>query len=187
VSESFLRNTLNLPDFIVNQMFIQGEFHHPTFLYESLWNLAGIVLLFVLRRQRFLRSGELFFSYFIWYSIGRFFIEALRTDSLAFTGPAWLVNLMNGLWSPMDLLFDQGNMSYGNVRISQLLAVLIIISAIALIIFRRTKGLANEHYGDPIISSRVVEPKEEVKEHKEQDSEGTKDVKDTQQKGINME
>ncbi|MDU5946750.1 MAG: prolipoprotein diacylglyceryl transferase, partial [Paenibacillus macerans] len=85
-TESFLRDHLHLPSFIVNQMNVAGTYHHPTFLYESLWNLAGLILLLILRRQKFLRAGELFASYFIWYSIGRFFIEALRTDSLAFQG-----------------------------------------------------------------------------------------------------
>ncbi|CAG7648785.1 Phosphatidylglycerol--prolipoprotein diacylglyceryl transferase [Paenibacillus solanacearum] len=152
VSETFLRNNLHLPDWIVNQMLIEGQYYHPTFLYESLWNVAGLVLLFVLRRQSFLRAGELFFSYFIWYSIGRFFVEGFRTDSLDFTGPAWLAGLMNGLWSPMHLFgFEAGTMTYGgNVRISQLLAVLIVISAIVLIIVRRRTGAASEYYADPI-------------------------------------
>ena len=53
---------------------------HPTFLYESLWSLAGIlVLLLVLHRNA---SGQTFFSYWLWYGTGRFFIEGLRTDSL---------------------------------------------------------------------------------------------------------
>lgn len=152
VPESFLRNNLHLPDWIVNQMFIDGQYYHPTFLYESLWNVLGLLLLFVLRRQSFLRAGELFFSYFIWYSIGRFFVEGLRTDSLDFTGPAWLAGLMNGLWSPMHLFgFEAGTMTYGgNVRISQLLAVLIVIVAFVLIIVRRRTGAASEYYADPI-------------------------------------
>lgn len=150
VEESFLRNALHLPDFIVNQMFIQGEYHHPTFLYESLWNLAGLLLLIWLRRRPFLRAGELFASYFIWYSIGRFFIEGLRTDSLAFTAPAWLKGLMDALWSPMLLLFEPGNMAYGNVRISQLVAVLLVVSAALFIVYRRRKGYAKERYSDPV-------------------------------------
>ncbi|MBD0383914.1 prolipoprotein diacylglyceryl transferase [Paenibacillus sedimenti] len=156
VEESFLRDTLHLPNFIVNQMNIEGVFYQPTFLYESLWNLAGLLLLFWLRRRPFLRAGELFFSYFIWYSIGRFFIEGLRTDSLDFTGPTWLASLMNALWSPMTLVFEPGVMTYGgNIRISQLLAVLIIIAAIIIIIVRRKKGYASAHYADPIISSKA--------------------------------
>ncbi|MDO7908497.1 prolipoprotein diacylglyceryl transferase [Paenibacillus sp. JX-17] len=155
--ESFLRNNLHLPDFIVNQMNVQGTYHHPTFLYESLWSLVGILVLLVLRRQKFLRAGELFISYFIWYSIGRFFVEALRTDSLGFEGPAWLASLINGLWSPMKALgFEQGFLdpNYGNVRVSQMLALIIIIVAIILIIVRRATGRAKEHYNDPIVSSK---------------------------------
>ncbi len=150
VAESFLRGTLHLPNFIVDQMNIGGVYYHPTFLYESVWNLAGIVLLFILRRRAFLRAGELFMTYFIWYSIGRFFIEGLRTDSLAFTGPAWLAGLMKMLWSPMNLLFEAGSMSYGNVRIAQLIGIVIIIAAIMLIVWRRWSGLASRRYMDPI-------------------------------------
>lgn len=152
VSEEFLRGSLHLPDFIVGQMYIDGQYYHPTFLYESLWNIAGLLLLFWLRRRPFLRAGELFMSYFIWYSIGRFFIEALRTDSLDFTGPEWLASLMNTLWAPMHWLgFEAGFMTYGgNVRISQLLAVLIVIAAFILIAIRRKSGMASVRYADPI-------------------------------------
>lgn len=155
VSETFLRDTLHLPNWITDQMYIDGQFYHPTFLYESLWNLVGLLLLLWLRRRPFLRSGELFFSYFIWYSIGRFFIEGLRTDSLAFTAPSWLASLINGLWSPMNVVFEAGSMDYGNVRISQLLAILIIIAAVVLIIVRRKKGWASERYSDPIRSTKT--------------------------------
>jgi len=167
VDESFLRNTLHLPNFIVNQMNIEGTFYHPTFLYESLWNVVGLLLLFWLRRRPFLREGELFFSYLIWYSIGRFFVEGLRTDSLDFTGPTWLASVMNALWSPMQLLFEPGVMTYGgNVRISQLLAVLLVIAAIVVIIVRRKKGYAKAHYLDPIVSTKA--PKASKAEHEEE-------------------
>ncbi len=152
VAESFLRDTLHLPDFIVNQMNIGGTFYHPTFLYESLWNVVGIILLFVLRRQAFLRVGELFMSYFIWYAVGRFLVEGLRTDSLAFQGPDWLANMIGWLWRPMTVLFEPGALdpAYGNVRISQLVAVLILIAAIIFIVVRRLRGTARERYLDPI-------------------------------------
>lgn len=55
---------------------------HPTFLYESLWNLAGLLLIvFVVSRARRF-DGENTWFYFLWYGIGRFWIEGLRTDSL---------------------------------------------------------------------------------------------------------
>ncbi|MCR8643326.1 prolipoprotein diacylglyceryl transferase [Paenibacillus sp. N1-5-1-14] len=156
VEESFLRQTLHLPDWIVNNMYIQGAYHHPTFLYESLWNLVGLLILFWLRRRPFLRAGELFMSYFIWYSIGRFFIEGLRTDSLSFTGPTWLASLIDAMWSPMNLVFEAGAMTYGgNIRISMLVAILICVAAVVLIIVRRKKGWAKDRYLDPIVSSKA--------------------------------
>jgi phosphatidylglycerol:prolipoprotein diacylglycerol transferase len=158
VTESFLRDSLHLPAWITDQMYIDGQFYHPTFLYESMWNLLGLLLLFFLRRQSFLRAGELFFSYFIWYSIGRFFIEGLRTDSLAFTAPEWFASIINGLWSPMLVLFEPGSMDYGNVRISQLIGILIIIAAVILIVLRRKKGWSAKKYSDPIISTKSAPP-----------------------------
>ncbi|WP_379163366.1 prolipoprotein diacylglyceryl transferase [Paenibacillus sp. sgz5001063] len=159
VEESFLRNKLHLPDFIVNQMYIGDAFHHPTFLYESLWSLVGILLLLVLRRQKFVRAGEIFLTYFIWYSIGRFFIEALRTDSLGFQGSSGLASFLNGLWAPMKWFgFEQGYLdpAYGNIRSSQLLALLTILAAIIIIIVRRVTGKPKDHYSDPIVSTKAT-------------------------------
>lgn len=55
---------------------------HPTFLYESLWNLVGLALLFLVVRQRRSFNGMLFCFYLFWYGLGRFWIEGMRTDSL---------------------------------------------------------------------------------------------------------
>ena len=57
---------------------------HPTFLYESLWNLAGVGLLLWLgqRLRGWLQTGDIALGYAIWYGLGRFWIEGLRTDSL---------------------------------------------------------------------------------------------------------
>jgi len=81
---------------------------HPTFLYESLWNVLGfLILLWYRKRKKF--NGEVFLLYSLWYSLGRFWIEGLRTDSLY----------------------------WGNIRISQLVAgVAVIGSIIAIFIFR---------------------------------------------------
>lgn len=70
------------------QGFEDFEFFHPTFLYESLWNLIGFVVLVLLARKIFkadssrARYGIILCAYLIWYSFGRFFIEGLRLDSL---------------------------------------------------------------------------------------------------------
>ena len=76
----------NFPDFIKNQMFIEGYYRQPTFLYESLWNLLVFSVLLFLRRRKFIKNGDIFAFYLILYSIGRFFIEKMRTDSLMFEG-----------------------------------------------------------------------------------------------------
>ena len=77
---------------------------HPTFLYESLWNLAGFVLLhFYSKKRRF--KGEIALLYAAWYGAGRAWIEGLRTDSLYI----------------------------GSVRVSQLLAIISCIAAVAVL------------------------------------------------------
>lgn len=79
VTRGFLES-LKLPEFIINQMYIDGAYYHPTFLYESLWNLLGFVILMLLRPK--LKIGQTMLLYLIYYSAGRFFIEGMRTDSL---------------------------------------------------------------------------------------------------------
>lgn len=59
----------------------EGTLFHPTFLYEILWNLLGIVVLLAIERKWQLRWGQFFATYLIWYGIGRFFIEGLRLDT----------------------------------------------------------------------------------------------------------
>ena len=62
---------------------ITGEvtYHHPTFLYESLWNALGFVILHFLSKKREY-DGQIALGYAVWYGLGRTFIEGLRTDSL---------------------------------------------------------------------------------------------------------
>ncbi|MDZ5474128.1 prolipoprotein diacylglyceryl transferase [Bacillus sp. 31A1R] len=119
VSRAFLES-LYLPEFIINQMYIRGTYYHPTFLYESVWNIVGFFILLALRKVN-LRRGELFLTYVIWYSIGRFFVEGLRTDSLMLT-------------------------EY--LRIAQTISIVLIIGAVAIWVYRRIKGFANERYLD---------------------------------------
>lgn len=65
----------------------EGTLFHPTFLYEILWNLVGIVLLLAIERKTRLRWGKFFALYLIWYGIGRAIIESMRVDpSLLFLG-----------------------------------------------------------------------------------------------------
>jgi phosphatidylglycerol:prolipoprotein diacylglycerol transferase len=81
VSLDFLKG-LHLPGFIIDGMHIDGAYYHPTFLYESLWCIIGFVILIFYRKRRYVKTGQIFGIYCMWYGFGRFFIEGLRTDSL---------------------------------------------------------------------------------------------------------
>ncbi len=72
------------PDWIIDHMYISGQYRHPTFLYESLWNLFGLILIFVLRRKfKKIQLGDFLGFYMIWYGFGRaVLIEPYRTDAL---------------------------------------------------------------------------------------------------------
>lgn len=72
---------------------------HPTFLYESLWNLLGLVLLILLMKRGRKFNGQMFLSYVIWYGLGRAVIEGLRTDSLYFFGTPIRSSQMLGILS----------------------------------------------------------------------------------------
>ncbi len=71
-----------IPDFIIYGMNIDGIYYTPTFYYESLWCLLGVIIILLIRRIKYLRLGQQIGTYLMWYSLGRFFIESLRTDSL---------------------------------------------------------------------------------------------------------
>lgn len=84
---------------------------HPTFLYESVWCLIGFVLMIAyFNRKKF--KGEMLCIYAIWYGFGRFFIEGLRTDSLA---------------------------TSGGIKTSQIIAVVTVVASIGIIVYNRVK------------------------------------------------
>lgn len=75
-------NNLRIPEFIIQGMYIDGYYRHPTFLYESLWCLVGVLILVGIRKKYSNQTGKQVCFYLIWYGVGRFFIEGLRSDSL---------------------------------------------------------------------------------------------------------
>ena len=76
-----------IPDFVIKGMKINGVYYHPTFYYEFLWCILGFIILILVRRlYKKYKNGQLTCLYLMWYSLGRFFIESLRTDSLLFFG-----------------------------------------------------------------------------------------------------
>lgn len=74
-------------------MYIAGAYRHPTFLYESIWNFLVFVALSLYLRQK-PSPGRVFALYLVGYSVGRFFIEGLRTDSLML-GPFRIAQLLS--------------------------------------------------------------------------------------------
>lgn len=117
VSLNFLES-LHLPQFIIDNMYIEGAYHHPTFLYESIGNIiVFLLIIFVIRRFQ-KHIGIQFFSYFIGYGVVRFFVEGLRTDSLMF----------------------------GPIRMAQLISVVFLVVGIVGIVYIHFKGMKNEDF-----------------------------------------
>lgn len=109
---------------------------HPTFLYESLWNLAGFILLHFFCKKRRRYEGQLFLLYTIWYGFGRMFIEGLRADSL------WLIP--------------------GQVRVSQLLAAVSMLCALGVFVLNeRRLGAGKNPLLGTLISDGVQEDESE--------------------------
>ncbi len=77
---------LHIPEKIIDGMKIGNVYYHPTFFYESLYCLIGFIILLILRRFRYIKTGQITSLYLMYYSVGRFFIEKLRTDSLMLGG-----------------------------------------------------------------------------------------------------
>ncbi len=119
-----LRSTLesfHIPEFIINGMNINGVYYHPTFFYESLWCLLGFIILALLKHYKYLKVGSLTFSYLCFYSVGRFVIEALRTDSLMI----------------------------GGFKVAQILSIILFIIGIIGLMLETRKGKFEDLYSEP--------------------------------------
>lgn len=119
ISLEFLEK-LKLPQFIIDGMLIDGLYHHPTFLYESIWCLLGFIIMFILRYTKYLRLGQLTSFYLIWYGIERFIVEGLRTDSLML----------------------------GSFKMAQLISLVMIIIGITSFILIKRKSMLENRYND---------------------------------------
>lgn len=101
---------LHLPTWIVNQMYIGGAYRVPTYLYESVGDLLGFIILISLRhRHHCLKQGEVLCGYLGWYAVVRMIVEGMRTDSLML----------------------------GQLRVSQWLSVIILVAVVIIVIYRR--------------------------------------------------
>ena len=116
---------------------------HPTFLYESLWNLVGFIALAIWERRGGRRyDGQAALGYFFWYGLGRAWIEGLRTDSLYIGGTS--------------------------LRVSQLLSIVLCLTALVLLIVNaRKKHPPEELYVNRVAAAAVQIAEGENEEKKE--------------------
>lgn len=105
-------NNTNFPDGAA-----PGTLFHPTFLYESLWNLAGVALLLVLDRRFRLRGGRLFWLYAAFYTAGRVWIEMLRIDDAEMITILGITQRLNVWTSILIFLVSIGMFTYLSVRV----------------------------------------------------------------------
>ena len=119
-TESFLR--MGLFDTTTGSV----VYHHPTFLYESVWNALGFVVLHFLSKKREY-DGQIALGYAFWYGLGRFFIEGLRTDSLYVPGTA--------------------------IRVSQLLAAISCLTAAAVLVYFLLKPPAKPLFVNRVLNT----------------------------------
>lgn len=85
------------PSFIADNMFINGAYREPTFLYESALNILGYILIvYVYKKFSSYKRGDLMYAYLMWYGVTRYFVEGFRSDSLMFLGlrSAQLVSIL---------------------------------------------------------------------------------------------
>ena len=104
-------NKMHIPSFIINEMYIDGKYHYPTFFFESILCIFGFIIIMIIRKNKNIKVGMQSGTYLLWYGIIRFFIEQLRTDSL--------------------MLF--------NIKVAQLVSIFGIILGIFLIITSRKR------------------------------------------------
>lgn len=117
VTRQYLESLL-IPNFIIDNMNIDGIYYQPTFLYESVLSFIGFLVIIVLRAKlKSLKLGDITLMYIVWYGISRFFVEGMRSDSLYF----------------------------GAFRISQLLSLVLIILSVIIYVFKKNKITQTYH------------------------------------------
>ena len=112
--------SLHIPEFIINGMYIDGNYYQPTFLYESLWCFLGFIVLIIYRGMKYTKIGTTTSLYLIWYGIERFFVEGMRTDSLML----------------------------GNFRIAQIISIIMIVTGIIMFFILKRGSVFNNKYND---------------------------------------
>ena len=124
---------------LMNSITGEVEYYHPTFLYESVWNLVGFVALhFLTKKRRY--DGQIALGYAAWYGLGRALIEGLRTDSL-YLGP---------------------------FRVSQLLAAMSFVAAVAVLLWQSFRAHDPEKLYVNQVAALAKEAEEAAEEEAEE-------------------
>jgi phosphatidylglycerol:prolipoprotein diacylglycerol transferase len=113
-----LLNYKIIPQFVIDNMYIDGAYRLPMFYFESLWCLLGFLIALFIRRRKYIKEKQTFGFYLIWYGMARFVIEIFRSDSLML----------------------------GNIKIARVVSVLMIIIGIIIEIIEFQKPKLEELY-----------------------------------------
>ena len=116
--------SLHIPNFVIYGMNINGVYYEPTFFYESAWCFIGFILLLIIRRNKYVHRGQIFATYLMWYGVGRFFVEGMRTDSLML----------------------------GSFRIAQIISVIMFIIGLIITMILSRKGKFEDLYNSDVDS-----------------------------------
>lgn len=99
-----------IPQFVINGMYILGEYRQPTFFYESVGCVFGFFAMIIIRLGKYLKRGNLTAFYLVWYGIIRFFIEGLRSDSLML-GPIKMAQVVSGIFILVGIIIFIKNLT----------------------------------------------------------------------------
>ena len=118
VEYSTLANMKIIPQFIIDNMYIQGAYRLPMFYFESLFCLLGFIIIMIFRRRKHTKNGQVLSFYLIWYGILRFFIEIFRSDSLMIA----------------------------DIKVAQVVSVIMVIVGVVIFVIQHKKPVLDELY-----------------------------------------
>ena len=118
VDYNTLINMKIIPQFVVDNMYINGAYRLPMFYFESLACILGFIIILFLRRRKYIKNGQVFSFYLIWYGITRFIIEIFRSDSLMFM----------------------------NIKVAQIISVIMVLAGLIILIKQKRKPMLDELY-----------------------------------------
>ena len=115
----------HFPNFIIDGMKIHGEYHQPLFLYESVLCLIGFVVLLIIRRRKYIKTGQIFGIYCMWYGTVRLFLEGMRDEEY--------------------------NLMLGGFKVSQIVAIAMIVVGLFFFVRRMRTSRFDHLYNDNIV------------------------------------